>query len=226
MKIYSIILTFTLILNSCLAQKEELVTKLHQNIYRINNQYFYSEKVHVYLLELEDRLLLFDIPTYTVELQNFLQSFKKPIDAILSHGSCGIEDGTLWQEKIDITVYAHKADESHPWLRMKPDVLFTEIPEFANHIEVIRTPGHSAGAICLLEKNTKSLFTGDTFYGNREGKIIDFTKENQSSYENLEDRIRSSKELLKYDFVNIYPFHHHAILNNGKSELENFLINK
>ena len=226
MKIHSFILTFTLLMNSCFAQKEELVTKLHKNIYTINNQYFYSEKVNVYLIELENRLLLFDIPTYTVELQKFIQSFEKPIDAILSHGSCGIKDGTIWQEKINITVYAHKADENHPWIRMKPDVLFTKIPEFADNIEVIHTPGHSAGAICVLEKNTKSLFTGDTFYANKEGKIMDFTKENQSSYENLEDRLRSSKELLKYDFVNVYPFHHHAILNAGKSELRNFLKDK
>ncbi len=226
MKIHSLILTFTILLNSCFAQEEELATKLQKDIYRINNQYFYSEKVNVYLFELEDRLLIFDIPTYTLELEKFIQSFKKPVNAILSHGSCGIEDGTLWQEKIGMKVYAHKADESHPWIRMKPDVLFTEIPEFADNIEVIHTPGHSKGAICVLEKNTKSLFTGDTFYGNKEGKIMDFTKENQSSYENLEDRLRSSKELLKYDFVNVYPFHHHAILNSGKSELRNFFKDK
>jgi len=226
MKIHNLILIFTLLFNSCFAQKEALVTKLHENIYRINNQYFYGEKVSVYLIELENRLLLFDIPTYTVELQKFIQSFEKPADAILSHGSCGIKDGTIWQKKIGMRVYAHKADENHPWIRMRPDVLFTEIPEFGDNIQVIRTPGHSAGAICVLERNTKSLFTGDTFYGNEEGKIIDFTKENQSSYENLDDRLRSTKELLNYEFENIYPFHYKAILKNAKSELRSFLIHK
>ena len=90
---------------------------------------------------------------------------------------------------------------------MKPDILFTSDPEFDKNIEVIHTPGHSAGSICVLDKSTKSLFTGDTIYGDKNGNIRDVTKERQSYYENLEDRIRSCKSLLNYDFEHIYPFH-------------------
>ncbi|MBN4072974.1 MBL fold metallo-hydrolase [Crocinitomix catalasitica] len=207
-------------------KNEPVYTKLQTGIYEINNQFFYSEEVHTYLIELEDKVLLFDIPTYSGEIEEFILSFDKPSYAIISHGSCGIKDGTKWQEKIGLKIYAHKADEYHPWIKMKPDVLFTEMPKFADNIEVIHTPGHSAGSICVLEKNSKSLFSGDTFYGNESGEIRDFTQESQSDYENLEDRISSCKKLLNYDFENVYPFHYKIISGNGKESLRKYIKNK
>lgn len=215
-----------LILNSCQAKREKTFTKLQENIYEINNQYFYGEKVHSYLIELSDKVLLFDLPTYSDVVKKFILSFDKPAYAIISHGSCGIDDGTKWQREIGLKVYAHKYDENHPWIRMKPDVLFIEMPKFDNTIEVIHVPGHSAGSICVLEKKSKSLFSGDTFYGNENGKIRDFTKESQSDHENLEDRINSCKNLLEYDFENVYPFHYEIILKRGKQELKEFLTDK
>jgi len=220
------ILPIFLIVNINQMLQKSIYTKLHDNIYEINEQYFYGSKVHTYLIELENKVLLFDIPTYSDAVKTFILSFNKPAYAIISHGSCGIEDGTKWQKEISLKVYAHKADESHPWIRMKPDVLFTDMPEFDESIEVIHTPGHSAGSICVLEKSSKSLFTGDTFYGNEKGEIRDFAKESQSYYENLDDRIQSCKELLEYDFDNVYPFHYEIISHEGKELLKEFLAKK
>ena len=210
-------------MSSCTSQPGPLTTQLHPGIYQVNNQYFYSEPVRTYLVELEDKLLLFDIPRYSEELKAFILNFKKPVSAILSHGSCGIEDGTKWQETIGLKVYVHKADEDHPWIRMRPDILFTDMPYFADNIEVIHTPGHSAGSICVLEKTSRSLFTGDTFYADTKGKIRDFTKERQSSYENLQERINSCRKLLNYDFEYVYPFHYEVITGNAKNRLSIFL---
>lgn len=220
------LLTSYLILISCLPQQSKIYTQLHENIYEINNQYFYGAKVHTYLIELQNKVLLFDIPTYSDSIKEFVRSFDKPVYAILSHGSCGIEDGTRWQDEIDLKVYAHKNDENHPWIRMKPDALFEEIPFFDSSIEVIHVPGHSAGSICVLEETTKSLFTGDTFYGNDQGLIRDFTTETQRAHENLERRIESCKKLLGYDFQNVYPFHYGIIKGTGKEQLVEFLSDK
>jgi len=222
----TIFTVISLFLNSCTMKNEPVYTKLQTDIYEINNQFFYSEEVHTYLIELDDKVLLFDIPIYSEEIEKFILSFNKPAYAIISHGSCGIKDGTKWQEKIGLKIYAHKNDENHPWIRMKPDVLFTTTPNFADNIEVIHTPGHSAGSICVLEKNSKSLFSGDTFHGNENGEIIDFTQESQSEYENLKDRISSCKKLLTYDFVNVYPFHYEIIREEGKESLRKFLKDK
>jgi len=178
----NVILFASLLTSVHQSSQASVYTQLHKHIYKINDQYFYGEKVHTYLLELEDKILLFDIPTYSDKLKKFILSFNKPVFAILSHGSCGID------------------------------------------IEVIHTPGHSAGSICVLDKSTKSLFTGDTFYGDKNGNIRDMTKERQSYYENLEDRIKSCKS--NYDFENVYPFHYEIIENTGKEALETFLTGK
>ena len=210
-------------MSSCTSQPGPLTTQLHPGIYQVNNQYFYSEPVRTYLIELEDKLLLFDIPRYSEELKAVILDFEKPVFAILSHGSCGIADGSKWQETIGLKVYAHKADEDHPWIRMRPGVLFTSVPHFADNIEVIHTPGHSAGSICVLEKTSRSLFTGDTFYADATGNVRDFTQERQPDYENLEERIRSCYKLLDCDFENVYPFHYEVITGNAKNRLSVFL---
>lgn len=220
--IYSLIL-MSPVVSSCSSQTGPLLTELQPGVYQFNDQYFYREAVRTYLIDLDDRLLLFDIPEYSEALKDTILQFNKPVDAILSHGSCGIADGAKWQEAIGLKVYAHQADEKHPWIRMKPDVLFTDMPHFADNIQVIHTPGHSAGSICVLEKTSQSLFTGDTFYGDAAGEIRDFTKERQADYENLEDRIESCKNLLNYGFENVYPFHYEVINKNGKEKLRSFL---
>jgi len=207
-------------------KSEPTYTQLHRNIYEINNQYFYGEKVHTYLIELDDKVLLFDIPTHSKETEDFITSFEKPVFAILSHGSCGISDGTKWQNEIGLKVYAHKADTNHPWLRMNPNVFFLDMPEFGENIEVIHTPGHSAGSICVLETHTKSLFTGDTFYGDKNGNVKDFNKESSADYENPSNRIESCKNLLNYDFENVYPFHYEIMKGNSKEKLREYLMDK
>lgn len=227
MKYINLLLLIVLLTSSsCRAQKESVSEQLHDNIYLINNQYFYGELVKTYLIELEDKILLFDIPTYTKDVETFILSFKKPVFAIISHGSCGIKDGTKWQRKINLKVYAHKGDENHPWLRMKPDIFFTDPPFFDNNIEIISTKGHSAGSVCVLDKNTKSLFTGDTFQGDENGNVVDFTNNTNEDYENLTDRINSCKSLLKYDFENVYPFHYNIIKSKGKIALKEYLKDK
>ena len=219
------LITCTLLsLLGCFSRESDPVaTKLAERIYKINNQYYYGEKVNTYLIELEHTLLLFDIPTHSAGIEAFILSFKKPAVAVLSHGSCGIKAAEQWQEQIGLKVYLHRGDINHPWLRMRPDVLFDEVPFFAENIEVIHTPGHSAGSVCLLEKKTRSLFTGDTFYGTSGGEVKDFTQEQQSWYENLDDRINSCRKLLEYDFEVVYPFHYEIIKRNARDRLQEFL---
>lgn len=216
-----------LFLTSCsVFSGDPLYDKLHKNIYKINNQSFFGEPVNTYLIELDDKVLLIDLPTYSEDLKDFILSFKKPVVAVLSHGSSGIPHGETWQEMVGLRVYLHQADAGHPWLRMEPEFLFTEIPHFADNIEIIHTPGHSAGSVCVYEKTTQSLFTGDTFQGDEQGGIVDFTREKPESYENIEERIASCKKLLEYPFKNAYPFHYHRIEQTAHKSLQDFLADK
>ncbi len=198
----------------------KLVTQIDKNVFRFNNQYFYGEKVGVYLIELSNKVVLFDVPTYTKEIFEYLKSFEKPLVAILSHGSTGIADGSIWQEKLGLKIYLHKLDQKNAWLNLKPDVFFEKEFEIEKTLKVITTPGHSLGSVCLFYEKEKIIFTGDTFGGEGNGLVRNFLKDGDG---NLKLRFKSCKELLKLNFEKALPFHYEMILNNAKDKLKDFI---
>jgi glyoxylase-like metal-dependent hydrolase (beta-lactamase superfamily II) len=70
----------------------------------------------------------------------------------------------------------------------------------AHKLEVIRTPGHTAGSICLYDHATKSLISGDTLFVGGYGRT-DFVG---GSLPKLVDSLRS---LARFDFISLYPGH-------------------
>ncbi|MBI5614216.1 MBL fold metallo-hydrolase [Candidatus Gottesmanbacteria bacterium] len=201
------------------------VKKINAIISRFENQYFYNELVGSYCIDTQKKLILVDLPTYSKHLESFFVSFKKPIVAILSHGACGISDGIIWQQKVGLKIYLHKADKDNQWIRIKPDVLFDIPPIFAPNLEVIFTPGHTPGSICVYETDTRTMFTGDTIGGLPNGEINDFFSEDGIFYGDLHERFLSCTKLLSYDFNTILPFHYNMILQGVKESLKQFIMN-
>lgn len=205
-----------------------VATKLFNNIYKFNEQYFYSELVNTYLIELDNHIILFDIPTYSKLIEKFILDFNKPIHCFLSHGPCGISDGLLWQQKLRLKVYLNKIDINNPWLSITPDIFYDmnyildilEDLNISDKLKVISTPGHTPGSICLLF-NEKVLFTGDTVAGDQKEKVKDFFKSDSNGDVRL--RFNSCKQLLKYNFESILPFHYTPILKDAKSKLSDFV---
>lgn len=75
-------------------------------------------------------------------------------------------------------------------------------------LKVIHTPGHTPGSICLYERKSKSLFSGDTIFNDSIGR----TDLPGSDYEKLKKSVERLIELDKKDGIDIiYPGH-------GKSE--------
>lgn len=81
-------------------------------------------------------------------------------------------------------------------------------------LKVIYTPGHSKGSMCLYEKNSKSLFSGDTIFAYGNVGRTDFYGGN------IKELIASIKKIRKYDIQNLYPGHGDYILKNGKMHIE------
>jgi len=82
-------------------------------------------------------------------------------------------------------------------------------------LEVIHTPGHTLGSICIYERKSKSLFSGDTIFNGSIGR----TDLSGSSHEELKKSIERLIELnKKYCIDIIYPGH--GNLEYGKN-LEN-----
>ena len=68
------------------------------------------------------------------------------------------------------------------------------------NLEMVYTPGHSPGSICVYVKESKILFTGDHILGIGT-TVVDAPEGDMTQY------IESLKKLLKYDVRLIYPGH-------------------
>ncbi len=79
-------------------------------------------------------------------------------------------------------------------------------------LEVIETPGHTKGGICLFDHVTGSLFSGDTVFSEGVGRT-DFEG---GDIRELRKSLHRLKEL---DVVDLYPGHGPAIMGSGKDSI-------
>ncbi len=81
-------------------------------------------------------------------------------------------------------------------------------------LEVIHTPGHTPGGICLYEANTKSLFSGDTVFPNGSIGRTDFQGGSRSQL------TESINKLMKFDVGTLYPGHGEVTSNDVNRQIE------
>jgi glyoxylase-like metal-dependent hydrolase (beta-lactamase superfamily II) len=79
----------------------------------------------------------------------------------------------------------------------------------SSRLEVIYTPGHSLGSICLYDKKTETLISGDLiFYPGDVGRT-------DLEGGDINALVDSLKKLLKLKIKNIYPGHGPSIIGKG-----------
>ena len=86
----------------------------------------------------------------------------------------------------------------------------------SHRLEVVHTPGHTGGSICLYDHATKSLISGDTLFAGACGR----TDLIGGSPEKL---VASLKSLRKFDIAKIYPGHDRIIPDRGNACLNEVL---
>lgn len=82
------------------------------------------------------------------------------------------------------------------------------------YLEVIHTPGHTVGCICLYEKNSKTLFSGDTVFSDGGIGRTDFKI---SAPEKMTESIDI---LTKLDVENLCPGHGRPTIGNANRSIE------
>jgi glyoxylase-like metal-dependent hydrolase (beta-lactamase superfamily II) len=88
-----------------------------------------------------------------------------------------------------------------------------------NIYQVFYTPGHSMGSICLYDKNTKSLFSGDTIFSHGSFGRYDFPGGNLTLLK------QSIEQLASLNVDNLYPGHDLLIEKNGNKHIQMTLKN-
>jgi hydroxyacylglutathione hydrolase len=86
------------------------------------------------------------------------------------------------------------------------------------NLEVIHTPGHTIGCMCLLEKSTNSLFTGDTIFHNCYGRC----DLKSSDFNNMKESI--NKLFTRFEDIIIYPGHEKEINIDDAKRKINLLL--
>lgn len=138
-----------------------------------------TSSVYMYLLEGEREAMLIDAGFGTIPLDRIVKELTSlPVSLLLTHGhgdhigGAGYFETVLMMEA-DMPLYrshseramreAFAQDVSAP---VKEDITFLGDCRFfdlgGRTLEIIETPGHSLGSICILDKERRWLFTGDT----------------------------------------------------------------
>ncbi|MDK2893006.1 MBL fold metallo-hydrolase [Methanohalophilus sp.] len=81
-------------------------------------------------------------------------------------------------------------------------------------LEIIHTPGHTKGSICLYERKSKSLFSGDTIFSSGGVGRTDF--EGGS----VEELTKSIEKITKLDVEILYPGHGPITTDNANHHIQ------
>ena len=94
-----------------------------------------------------------------------------------------------------------------------PDILLAGGEKFGE-LEIIHTPGHTPGGICLYDQKSKVLFSGDTVFQDGSFGRTDLYGGNSSQL------IASIKKLTLLDVNIMYPGHGDIVKNNANEQIK------
>lgn len=183
-------------------------------------EYDEISSIYMYLLEGEDRAILIDAGLGQIPLDEIVRGLTdRPVEVLNTHGHVDHIGGnslfgTVHMSELERGVYQYHCNEFHqtyfpqyPFTATEDNIhWFQGEPEFdlgGRKLQVILTPGHTEGAVCVLDVNRKWLFTGDTCC--QASVLLSL------EYATTVETYRSSIEKLlerKEEYILTWPAHH------------------
>jgi glyoxylase-like metal-dependent hydrolase (beta-lactamase superfamily II) len=94
-----------------------------------------------------------------------------------------------------------------------------DVLPYLGGIEVIYTPGHTIGHMCLYLRESKTLIAGDLLFY-REGKL---SKADSSINHDQDLVLKSLKKLTQYDIENIICYHGGLFNDNANESIKKLI---
>ncbi|XP_058097984.1 uncharacterized protein LOC131242978 [Magnolia sinica] len=192
---------------------------------------YHSEKSYgatSYLIIHPDGNILVDSPSYKERVARNIEMLGGARYMFLTHKD-DIADQDKWAKRLKCERIMHSLDvqasTADVEIQLQGDGPWSLGPDF----EIIFTPGHTEGSICLLYKPLKALFPGDHLAGGRAGEPALTIFENYNWF-SVPEQLNSVQKLLEMDFVWALPGHGRRIEFKDTQEknlaLESFLASK
>ncbi len=156
-----------------------------------------------WFIEREVGNVLMDSPRASPHLMKRLEELGGVATMVLSHQD-DVADHAAYHDRFGCPRLMHEGDAFRGCER----VITGEDPfELADDLLLIPTPGHTAGSVCLLYRET-FLFTGDHLWWNpHKGR---FSASKSYNWHDWDEQIRSLEKLLDFSFRWVLPGHGYA----------------
>ncbi|MCO5608833.1 hypothetical protein L7F22_063050 [Adiantum nelumboides] len=188
---------------------------------------YHSEKSYgatPYLVKMLEGNIMIDSPRFTETLAQRIEALGGVRTMFLTHMD-DVADHAAWQKRFKCERIIHKEDVRQDTndveIKLEGSGPWSIYPE----VDLIHTPGHTMGSVCLLHKPLGILFTGDHLAISDDGESLTMFREYSKLSVALQ--IESVRALLPLNFTWILPGHGRRLFFKDTEEknrvIDNFL---
>uniref|UniRef100_A0A0D9Z0J5 Metallo-beta-lactamase domain-containing protein n=1 Tax=Oryza glumipatula TaxID=40148 RepID=A0A0D9Z0J5_9ORYZ len=179
-----------------------------------------------YLLTHPDGNILVDSPRYTTKLAENIEKLGGARYMFLTHMD-DVADHRKWAERLKCERIIHSGDVEDVTADVEWKLTGNGPWDIGADFELIHTPGHTEGSVCLFYKPVKALFTGDHVAKSEESDDLDLFL--MYSKQSVGLQLDSMRKLLKLDFEWFLPGHgyriHYKDVHAKDSAIESLIAN-
>ncbi|EEE58104.1 hypothetical protein OsJ_08980 [Oryza sativa Japonica Group] len=205
---------------------DEHRTKALQGVYLCGYHSQDSYGATSYLLTHPDGNILVDSPRYTTKLAENIEKLGGARYMFLTHMD-DVADHRKWAERLKCERIIHSGDVEDVTADVEWKLTGNGPWDIGADFELIHTPGHTEGSVCLFYKPVKALFTGDHVAKSEESDDLDLFL--MYSKQSVGLQLDSMRKLLKLDFEWFLPGHgyriHYKDVRAKDSAIESLIAN-
>lgn len=161
-----------------------------------------------YLITHPEGNILVDSPRYTPKLANNIEKLGGARYMFLTH-SDDVADHRKWAERLKCERIIHSGDVEDVTADVEQKLTGNGPWSIGTDFDLIHTPGHTQGSVCLYYKQLKALFTGDHVAKSEDSDDLNLFL--IYSKQSVGLQLDSMRKLLELDFEWFLPGHGYRI---------------